>query len=85
MGKDHRACDSMLRPMRGSGSGSCVAMAGGVNPAARCRTWKSIINNFGATRGTIPSKTNYPLLNVSRGHPWQAFIEKRQFGSSDSN
>ena len=35
----------------------CVAMAGGVNRVARCRTWKSTTNSFAATRATIQKRT----------------------------
>jgi hypothetical protein len=31
-------------------------MAGGVNAAERCRTWKSIIGNIAATQEKIPKE-----------------------------
>ena len=33
----------------------CVETAGGVNHAARCRTWRFTIRNFAATRAKIPN------------------------------
>ena len=46
---DSFVCGWIPRHMRISGSRSSAATAGGVNVAERCRTWKSIINNFAAT------------------------------------
>ena len=39
------------------GSRFCVAMAGGVNRAARCRTWKFTTYSFAATPAMIPKRT----------------------------
>ena len=57
MGKDYRACDSMLRATRGSGSRYCVATGGDVKRAAGCRTWKFTTKNFGAFWGMTPKRT----------------------------
>jgi hypothetical protein len=38
---------------RAYGSRCCVAMAGGVNPVARCRTWKFTTKTFAADPATI--------------------------------
>jgi len=57
MGRDSRACDSMLPPMRASGSRSCVGIAGAVNPAVQCRTLKFITENFEVTQVTIRNRT----------------------------
>ncbi len=43
----------------------CIAIHGGVNRAARCRTWKSIINSFAASRGRFrvePDHTRRAML-----------------------
>ena len=51
------ACGWIRWRTRICGSRSCVATAGGVNRAARWRTWKSITNNFEATPATTPKRT----------------------------
>ena len=50
--------DSKLPPLRldpvsyesSAASRFCIAMAGGANRAARCRTWRFTINSFAAIR-----------------------------------
>ena len=44
-------CGWIRRRTRVCGSRSCVAMAGDVNPAARCRTWKFITSSFASQSG----------------------------------
>lgn len=55
MGKDPDACDSMSRHTIASGSWSFVAMVGGVNPAARCRTLESIVSSSAVREEKIRS------------------------------
>ena len=39
------------------GSRFCVATAGGVNPVARCQTWRFTTNSFAATPAMMPTTT----------------------------
>jgi hypothetical protein len=51
--------------MRRCGNKSSAGTAGGVNVAERSRTWKSIINNFGAALETIQKKTSFHCVPVA--------------------
>src|ERR1700722_3856740 len=47
---------------------ACSAMVGGVNRAARCRTWRFIIRNLAAIRAMIPNRiSSRPVASVTPG------------------
>jgi hypothetical protein len=52
------------RELTGKITEPCVATAGDLSAAARCRTWKSITNSFAATPATILKTTR--SLSVPR-------------------
>jgi hypothetical protein len=56
MVRSPRPCVSIRCLTRFCGSRCCGAMAGDVNRAARCRTWRFTIRNFAAMRAKIPSR-----------------------------
>ncbi len=64
-----------------SGSRCCVAMAGGVNPAARCQTWKFITTSF----GVIPAKTPTRTSSDSASHAMPMCITAEELDVTDGN
>ena len=53
-------------------------MAGGVNYAARCRTWKSITNSFAATPGDDSEENLITLCTVCHNETHKNVALKRK-------
>ena len=57
IGPNSPAYGRILCPTKAFGDRSCVAMAGGVNPAVRCQTWKFTTKSFAAIPAMTPTRT----------------------------